>query len=64
VPRMSEKKERYVPIPLSVPHPTQKPKGCFFHPRCSEVCDACRQHMPPLVKISDSREVRCWRINK
>jgi len=62
VPRLSEKKERYEPIPLSVPHPAQKPEGCYFHPRCPEVCEACRRYMPPLIKTADGREVRCWKV--
>jgi oligopeptide/dipeptide ABC transporter ATP-binding protein len=60
VPRVSGEKERFKQIPLSVPHPAQKPAGCYFHPRCDRACDICRRHMPPLVKQKDGREVRCW----
>jgi oligopeptide/dipeptide ABC transporter ATP-binding protein len=51
--------ERLAQIPLSVPSPMNKPTGCYFHPRCSEATDICRQKMPPLVDIGDDRQVRC-----
>ncbi len=44
----------------TVPHPYAIPKGCPFHPRCSDaipgVCDAIE---PPVVSLSDTQMVRC-----
>ena len=51
--------ERLAQIPFSVPSPMAKPTGCYFHPRCSEVTDACREKMPPLTDIGEGRSVRC-----
>ncbi|GHU98214.1 dipeptide/oligopeptide/nickel ABC transporter ATP-binding protein [Clostridia bacterium] len=63
VPRLGEKRDRFEQIPLSVPHPSAKPEGCYFHPRCSEACEACKKHMPPLMPVGKdgARAVRCWR---
>jgi len=49
-------------IPLSVPNPMDKPKGCYFNPRCSRATDICRKQMPPLEYIND-RQVRCHNWN-
>jgi oligopeptide/dipeptide ABC transporter ATP-binding protein len=60
VPRLNGRKERFEQIPLSVPHPSAKPSGCYFHPRCALACGVCRKFMPPLTKADGGRGVRCW----
>jgi oligopeptide/dipeptide ABC transporter ATP-binding protein len=54
------KKEPFRQIPLSVPHPSAKPRGCYFHPRCEKAGDICRKEAPPLVRTAAGRELRCW----
>jgi oligopeptide/dipeptide ABC transporter ATP-binding protein len=53
-------KKQFRQIPLSVPHPSAKPRGCYFHPRCEKARDTCRNEMPPLMRVTEGREVRCW----
>ncbi len=52
--------QRFVQIPDNVPHPTMKPDGCYFHPRCSYATDKCRKCMPKLETLESGRQVRCW----
>lgn len=64
IPRMGEKSTgmstRLASIRGTVPHSFAIPRGCPFHPRCSEfmpgVCDVID---PPLIKVADDHEVRC-----
>ena len=50
----------FVQIPGQLPNPAQKPKGCYFAPRCSCAGGDCEAKMPPLREISPGRFVRCW----
>ncbi|MDR2091530.1 MAG: ABC transporter ATP-binding protein [Clostridiales bacterium] len=63
VPDLDMKKgERLVQIPKNVPHPLDKPSGCFFSDRCIECESICKKYMPPLTRIGESRAVRCWKV--
>ncbi|MBR0373112.1 MAG: ABC transporter ATP-binding protein [Mogibacterium sp.] len=44
-----------------VPNPTEKISGCTFWPRCPYAEEQCKQEMPPEIRISEERWVRCWR---
>lgn len=60
VPKLSDTEHHFVQIPDSVPHPMFKPTGCYFHPRCRYATKLCQKQMPPLTKMGENREVRCW----
>jgi oligopeptide/dipeptide ABC transporter ATP-binding protein len=60
VPRLSDTHHHFVQIPDSVPHPMFKPTGCYFHPRCRYCTKECIEQMPPLSRLENGREVRCW----
>jgi peptide/nickel transport system ATP-binding protein len=49
-----------VGIPGAAPRPGMRPRGCFFAPRCSYAQDRCREEFPPLDRVSQLHEVRCW----
>jgi len=51
---------RLKPIEGVVPHPYNRPRGCFFGPRCKERDPATCAAEPPLVRLADGRSVRCW----
>lgn len=66
VPDLGKKVKRFVQIPKNVPHPSNKPSGCFFSNRCSECMEICTKQMPPLVEVDDdnsktTRKIRCWK---
>jgi oligopeptide/dipeptide ABC transporter ATP-binding protein len=50
-----------VGIPGTAPRPGQRPRGCFFAPRCPWVQDRCLQEFPPRTQVSSDHEVRCYR---
>lgn len=61
VPRLSADVGRLSSIPGSVPRLGAWPKGCRFHPRCSQAREACRTDGPALerVSLSTPHDVRC-----
>ncbi|MDP8218412.1 MAG: ABC transporter ATP-binding protein [Candidatus Theseobacter exili] len=48
----------------TVPTPANRPKGCRFHPRCSQCFSMCREKEPPLFQLNNYRSVRCWLFEK
>jgi peptide/nickel transport system ATP-binding protein len=45
------------------PHPTKRPTGCEFAPRCPLAEDACRVGKVPLVSVSRGHVARCLRTD-
>jgi len=43
-----------------VPNPINPPKGCHFHPRCTQAADVCRQETPQLKRVGAEHWVRCF----
>jgi peptide/nickel transport system ATP-binding protein len=48
-------------IPGHAPEAGAESSCCSFAPRCSLAVDTCREHLPPLVRIAPTHEVRCPR---
>lgn len=46
-------------MPGQTPDLVNPPKGCRFHPRCSQAMDICRQETPKDFQKNSSR-VACW----
>jgi oligopeptide/dipeptide ABC transporter ATP-binding protein len=46
-------------LPGDVPNPMNPPTGCRFHPRCTLRQEQCSTVIPPLVTLSDGRQVAC-----
>lgn len=57
-PEVRKRGVRY--IPGQPPQLINPPPGCRFADRCSFVMEKCRREEPPLIKISEGREVACW----
>ena len=60
VPGLEERVERFVQIPHNVPHPTEKPAGCYFSNRCSHCTSLCKTQMPPLFQWRPGHMARCY----
>ncbi len=60
IPKITKDRSPLSTIIGAVPNPTDHIQGCSFWPRCPHATEKCKQDMPPMVKISDKREVRCW----
>jgi len=52
--------QRLESIRGTVPDPYAIPKGCTFHPRCSQkIRGVCDQQEPPNVEVGSGHKVRC-----
>ena len=53
-----------VPLPIitgSIPHPFNRPRGCPFHPRCSEAMPGvCDERVPALRPVGDRQQASCF----
>ena len=63
MPRMNSGGERLNSIEGVVPHITEMPKGCHFHPRCPYATEICRQSCPPMTDLGEGHQVRCHLAN-
>ncbi|CAL9398276.1 Dipeptide transport ATP-binding protein DppD [Streptomyces sp. enrichment culture] len=61
VPRMGAGTgQRLTTIPGNVPHPSERPAGCPFHPRCDHArAGLCDTTEPPEIRTAPDRRVRC-----
>lgn len=59
----AEPKSRLAAIDGSVPHPTSRPQGCAFHPRCADVLPGvCDVFLPNERKMPSGGRVSCHRV--
>jgi oligopeptide/dipeptide ABC transporter ATP-binding protein len=47
-----------------VPSPANPPPGCYFHPRCAYVVDACRVQPPVFREVAPGQLVACHRAEE
>ena len=63
IPRLGQKtrdRRRLASIRGMVPDPYALPRGCPFHPRCSQaIRGVCNRDEPPFVKVELGHTVRC-----
>jgi peptide/nickel transport system ATP-binding protein len=59
LPNIEDRKSLLKPIKGLMPDPTNLPKGCAFHPRCSYAKEICCMREPVVTKISDTHYVSC-----
>ncbi len=52
VPRLSQPRSRLEVIPGAVPHPSNYPRGCRFHPRCQLSADRARNTDQPTIAVA------------
>jgi oligopeptide/dipeptide ABC transporter ATP-binding protein len=58
--------EKLETIAGTVPHPAFLPKGCAFHPRCTDKMDVCVQEIPKLQSLEEQaqHQTACWLYNE
>jgi len=59
IPRLDGPRQRLIPIPGTVPNPSELPRGCSFSPRCAQATSFCRHGPPPLRLQPDGRALAC-----
>jgi len=63
IPRLGQRtreRRRLESIKGTVPDPYSIPKGCSFHPRCSQrIPGVCDQEDPPYIEVGEEHKVRC-----
>ena len=60
IPKITKEREPLSTIEGMVPNPTEKIEGCSFWPRCPKATERCKKDAPPMVEVSEERQVRCW----
>ena len=63
LPSPDEKRE-LTGIPGMQPSLLDLPSGCAFHPRCPIAVEKCRQQIPPLRQIEESRRTACHLVEE
>lgn len=60
IPRLGQKRSRLFQIKGEPPNPAKLPAGCYFHSRCHEVKEICREKYPPEFNIGEDGYAACW----
>jgi len=62
IPDLESKSARLEIIPGIMPDPTNLPVGCKFCTRCHFAMECCKNKKPPVVCLSGTHEVMCWKF--
>jgi peptide/nickel transport system ATP-binding protein len=62
IPSMTEKRNRLLQIPGSMPRLAALPSGCTFHPRCASASAICTEQVP-TPRAEAGNIVSCWLPN-
>jgi peptide/nickel transport system ATP-binding protein len=58
---LAKPRSRLQTIEGSIPHPYNRPKGCPFHPRCSErIAGRCDREVPETILLGGDSAVSCF----
>jgi peptide/nickel transport system ATP-binding protein len=61
IPHISGRRDRLATISGSVPNLSASFAGCRFSARCPFADARCRSQAPPISKIADAHDSRCWK---
>jgi len=59
VPTLESAWDKKAVLSGEIPHPSNIPKGCRFHPRCPRSTDRCRNQVPETREVEPNRYVYC-----
>lgn len=63
-PSINKRVESLYSIPGKVPNPVNMPDYCYFRDRCESCVEKCSGEYPPLMRLSDTHYVSCYRFEK
>jgi len=61
VPDPTTKRKRIL-LSGETPTPIDLPRGCRFHPRCSEASEECKREEPELQEVKKNHWVACYKV--
>lgn len=60
----TQNRSRLPTIEGSIPHPFNRPQGCPFYQRCTEVIsETCGQKLPALQTVTETQAVSCFKYH-
>ncbi len=63
IPKMDELDAPLTPIPGDIPSPLERPSGCVFHTRCSEmIAGKCDVDEPEMQFVAEEHDVACFAV--
>lgn len=63
IPKIGDEQDRLSQIPGAMPHLTEVPPGCAFHPRCPLAEEICIRERPRLQSCGN-KLVACWKADR
>lgn len=63
IPKIGDEQDRLSQIPGAMPHLTEVPSGCAFHPRCPLAEERCIRERPGL-QLCGNKLVACWKAGR
>ena len=63
IPKIGDEQDRLSQIPGAMPHLTEVPSGCAFHPRCPLAEERCIRERPGLQPCGN-KLVACWKAGR
>jgi oligopeptide/dipeptide ABC transporter ATP-binding protein len=60
LPQLDDLDKPLMPVPGDIPSPLERPSGCVFHTRCSQVVgDICRSTVPEWADTGENHRTAC-----
>lgn len=63
IPVVTEEEEKMKPAKVvsrgDIPSPVNVPSGCYFHPRCIDCMDVCKEKEPSMLEVDTGHTVKC-----
>ena len=62
IPQPRRRRRERILLQGEPPNPSERPRGCVFHPRCPVALPACAEVAPTLASSGGGRRVACHRV--
>lgn len=59
---LTDHSKRLYSIPGQVPNPIGMEENCYFHERCEDCFEPCKETFPDLFSLGNSHYVACWKF--
>lgn len=64
LPKLDDLDSALTPIPGDIPSPLERPSGCVFHTRCSQIiAGRCDRELPMVSELDPGHSASCWALN-